>query len=350
MTLPAAVELSGRAAGVADRLAAWRRGRVTLAELWRVLDEVDPASRADARRRVLLAAVLDELAHAGLLRLPSGRSYDQTETPHLPRFVTLSRSDTSPAPARTVVWHPALSWVPDARLTAAQQDILERLNDWLHTHRDPLVVPLRERSLDIFGHEKTLDRLVPTNLFGPGRLTLDLLRTRRALVRFTTEPVGDGDDLLVVENSDTFDSLVHALRDHAGRHRFRLVGWGAGTAFEASVLSVAKIEPPVRAVAYFGDLDEKGLRIPANAAVLAAAEGLPPVRPAAGLYDALFSLAAPQSGQRKTSPAAAADVTAWLSPRHRHPAMAHLAAGNRLAQEAVGLHYLLNHDRWLREE
>jgi len=31
MTLPAAVELSGRAAGVADRLAAWRRG---LAKTW----------------------------------------------------------------------------------------------------------------------------------------------------------------------------------------------------------------------------------------------------------------------------------------------------------------------------
>ena len=46
------------------------------------------------------------------------------------------------------------------------------------------------------------------------------------------------------------------------------------------MLSIRQLHPPVLSVRYFGDLDEKGLRIPASAA---AAEGLPPLRSAAGL-------------------------------------------------------------------
>jgi Protein of unknown function C-terminus (DUF2399) len=289
MTTHGEVERSSRAAGIAAQLSSWPRRRVTLPELWRILDEADPASRTDTRRRSLLVVVLDELAESGLLNLPSSASYDRTETPHLPRFVTLPRNDVPAPPRRSIVWHPDLSWVPDLRLTSAQLRALEQVNNWLHTHRD----------------------------------------------------------LLVVENSDTFDSLVHALR-HRGGHRIGVVGWGVGAGFEASVLSVARLEPPVSTVTYFGDLDEKGLRIPSNAAALAATAGLPPVRPAVGLYDALLTLAVPQPGQRRITPTTAAEITTWLDPRHRQRAIAHLTVGERLAQEAVGLHHLLNNDGWLR--
>jgi hypothetical protein len=221
----------------------------------------------NARRRTVLADVLAELAAAGLITLPSQRSYDRTERPDLPLFVTLPRHDRPRAPRRDVVWHPDLAWVPGSQLVPSQRADLEQVNRWLHNRRgDPTPVPLRERSLEIFGDEKTLDRLLPTRLFAPGRLTLGLLATYRAVVRFTSDLVGSGDLLLVVENSDTFDSLVHALRGHDG-HRVGRVGWGAGAAFEASVLSVGLLDPPVADVAYFGDLDEKGLRIPANASL-----------------------------------------------------------------------------------
>jgi hypothetical protein len=346
MTGEGVAELSSRAAGIAAHLSTWPRRRVTLPELWRVLDLADPASRTDPRRRHLLTAALDELLTADLVRLPSSRSYDRTETPHLPLFVALPEQHANSTPSTAVVWHPARSWVPEQRLTPGQHAALEQVNRWLHVHRDPLVVPLRERSLEIFGHEKKLDSLITTNSFGPGRLTFELLRTRRALVRFSTEQVGAGDELLIVENSDTFDSLAHALRRRDG-HQIGLIGWGAGAAFEASVLSIARIEPPIRRVTYFGDLDEKGLRTPLNAASLAISAGLPTIRPATKLYDALLALAAPQPGQRKATAAGAAAVAAWLDPHHRQRAIAHLTAGERLAQEAVGLQHLLSHDDWL---
>lgn len=337
---------SDRADGLASRLQNWPRQRVSLPELWQLLDEVDPASRIDARRRVLLADALTELSSAGLLQLPSARAWDRTEAPYVPSFVTVCRPVAQPIARPRPVWHPRLSWVVETRLTPGQLDFLEQVNSWLHLHRDPLVVPLRERSLDVFRHEKTLDRLLRTSLFGPGRLTLELLHTRRARVRFTTETVGFGRDLLVVENSDTFDSLVTALRRHDG-HRVGMVGWGAGSAFEASVLSIRQLDPPVNGVRYFGDLDEKGLRIPASANALAAAEGLPPVRPATGLYEALFAVASSQPGQRRVPSSSAVEAARWLDPQHRERATSVLTAGTRLAQEAVGLKHLLTHDAWL---
>ncbi|GAA0366230.1 DUF2399 domain-containing protein [Actinoallomurus spadix] len=350
MTTTGAANGTGELSPRSERMAALLRGRkgrrVHLRDLWAILDEADPALATDARRRSVLAEVLEELDGARLLTRPHGDSYDRTEQPPLPRFVTLP-ARPAPAPAHhQVVWHHTLNWVPETRITPVQRNRLEAVDRWLKTaRRDATPAPLRERSLEIFGDEKVLDRLLPTGLFGPGRLTLDLLVTYRAVVRFTSETVGPGDLLLVVENADTFDSLVHVLRDRPG-HRVGAVGWGAGAAFEASVLSVARLPFPVAEVAYFADLDEKGLRIPANAAAIAAAEGLPAVRPATGLYGALLERARPQSGRRKLTATAADEVTAWLDPAHRAPARELLMAGQRAAQEAVGREYLTTTESW----
>ncbi|MDQ2838304.1 MAG: DUF2220 family protein [Actinomycetota bacterium] len=337
------------AARVAAALRDCPRQRVYLSELWTILDQADPASRTAATRRMLLDRILTELAQAHTLDLPSPRSYDRTAKPHLPRFINRT-VDPKPAPTvrRPAIWHPSLAWVADATVTPTQRDHLETVNQWLHTNRDDLIVPLRERSLDIFGTEKTLDRLLPTSLFAPDRLALDLLRTRRSRVRFTTEHIGNGDGLLIVENSDTFDSLTTALRHH-NQHDIGVIGWGAGAAFEASVLSIPLLPRPPRFITYFGDLDDKGLRIPANAHTLAARDNLPPIRPAIGLYDALLRLGRPAAGQRRLTDTTATEVTVWLDAQHRAAAAAHLTGGTRLAQEAVGLAHLLRHDDWLAD-
>lgn len=222
------------------------------------------------------------------------------------------------------------------------------MNQWLHHSRGHLVVPSRERSLEVFGREKALDRLAGTALFGPGRLSLELLRCRRVVPRLHCESAGDGDRLLVVENSDTFDSLLTVLRDRSD-HRVGLVGWGGGTGFEASVLSIARIDVQIAEILYFGDLDEKGLRVPANAAGLAASTGLLLVHPATGLYEAMLRHGSPQPGQRKISSEAAADLASWLDQDHRAQAVRLPTRGERLAQEAIGLSYLSRHEDWLDE-
>jgi hypothetical protein len=342
------VTLSARAQRMADSLATWPRRRVQLTELWELLDQADPSSRMSVRRRWILSELITELTAADVAELPAARSYDRSEIPALPRFLTLPRESSVPEPRTAVVWFPSLAWVPRASLTQSQMHTLELANHWLHQSHDQLVVPSRERSLEVFGDEKALDRLVGTALFGPGRLSLELLRCRRVAPRLYCESAGDGDLLLVVENSDTFDSLLTVLRDRGG-HRVGLVGWGAGTGFEASLLSIARINRAISEIRYFGDLDENGLRVPSNAAALAANVGLPPVRPAAGLYDAMFWRGAPQPGQRKLSPEAAVGLVSWLESDRHAQAVRLLMMGERLAQEAVGLSYLSGHDDWMED-
>ena len=342
------VTLSARAQRMADSLAAWPRRRVQLAELWELLNQIDPSSRMDVRRRRILCELLTELAAADVAELPAARSYDHSEIPALPKFLILPRGSPALELRKAVIWHPALAWAPQASLTRSQIHTVEQVNQWLHDSRDHLVVPSRERSLEVFGDEKALDRLIGTALFGPGRLSLELLRCRRVAPRLYCEPAGDGDLLLVVENSDTFHSLLRVLRDQSD-HPVGLVGWGAGTGFEASVLSIARIDRVITEVRYFGDLDENGLRTPANAAALAASAELPLVRPAAGLYRMMFRQGTPQPGQRKLPAETAADLARWLGPDHHEQATRLLVKGERLAQEAVGLSYLSRHDDWLED-
>jgi hypothetical protein len=313
--------------------------------MWRLLDQVDPTSRTDARRRGILAELLVELSDAEVIGLPSDRSFDRTEIPHLPRFVTVARPARSAPAVKQVVWHPELSWVPGARLTPSQLDFMASVNTWLFRRRGPeLVVPVRERSLEIFGDEKTLDRLLLTNLFAPERLTLVTLRARRAVPPFHSRVVGEGTMLLIVENSDTFDSITRALAERPGP--VGIVGWGAGAAFEASVLSIADLEHTVSDVRYFGDIDRVGLRVPANASTVAVDSGLPPVLPAVALYSALLTVGRPRPGQPKVSETDAKQLVDWLDPIHREPVTRLLVDGHRLAQEAVGLAYLLRNEGW----
>ena len=339
-------ELSGRAQHLAGILASWPRQRVQLVELWSLLDEVDPTSRMNIRRRRVLSDLISELAGAQMVNLPAARSYERVENPPLPRFLVIRRERPSPSSRKPVIWHPNLAWVPRAGLTQSQEDTMERVNLWLHQGRDRAIVPSRERSLEVFGDEKALDRFVGTVLFGPGRLTLNLLRCRRVVPRLHCESAGDGDVLLVVENSDTFDSILTVLRGRDD-HRVGLVGWGAGTGFEASVLSIPLIERPLNEIRYFGDLDAAGLRIPASASIIAQSEGLNPVMPASGLYRALLERGIRQQGQRRLLLEAADKLGSWLDPTLRMAAATLLTEGARMAQEAVGLSYLTSHNDWL---
>ena len=342
----ASSELSARARRLAGILASWPRQRVQLVELWSLLDEVDPTSRMDVRRRRVLSELISELAGAHVVEIPAARSYDHAENPPLPRFLVIRRETSSLFSRKPVVWHPNLAWVPRAGLTQSQEDTMEQVNLWLHQSRDRSIVPSRERSLEVFDDEKALDRLVGTVLFGPGRLTLDLLRCRRVVPRLHCEHVGDGDVLLVVENSDTFDSILTVLRGRDD-HRVGLVGWGAGTGFEASVLSIPFIGRSLNEIRYFGDLDATGLRIPANASTIAQSEGLTPVIPASGLYRALLERGVRQQGQRRLLLEAADKLVSWLDPTQRTATATLLTEGARMAQEAVGLSYLTSHNDWL---
>jgi len=205
--------------------------------------------------------------------------------------------------------------------------------------------PIRERSLELFGDEKRLDGLVVTRLFTSGALKLDLLRCHPVPIPFVSQWVPGVDDpqgtaLLIADNHHTYVSLLEVTRHNAtaggpGRH----VGYGTGSQFPSAVVSVPLLFPKPDRIVYFGDVDLKGLQIPAAANAAAAPAGLPAVVPAVPLYDLLFKVCRKRPAARISADVASA-VAAWLGPL-AEPARDSLIGGVRYPQEAVGYELLM---------
>lgn len=344
--------LSESAASLSSVLAAMTtERRVEQPMVLRAFSQACPGTAGGTQARPVLAALLDELADHQLIELPRGREGWDTPTPPLPRWVRLPahpKADGRPSRGRSqVMWRHELGWAASAVLTAAQFDVLKTVNRWLRdTDGDAearTIIPMRERSLEIFGDEKRLDALTTSALFAPGRLTLATLFAERIPSPLAYERVGDGGTLLVIENSDTFETVSALLADEPGRTGY--VAFGGGHAFESSVARITRLKG-VTDIAYYGDLDDDGLIIPQRANATAAALGLPAVRPAAGLYRLLLQRDFRGTAPGAIDPLVAQRRTAWLPAELRDGAVDVLVTGQRLAQEATGRIALIRDASW----
>jgi hypothetical protein len=158
-----------------------------------------------------------------------------------------------------------------------------------------------------------------TRLFTSGALTLDLLRCFQAPLPLTAQYVGrpgSSPQLLIVENHATYASALAAARERVAEGAVGFgVGYGAGNQLPKAIGGAAQLDPQPAAIWYFGDLDFEGLRIAADAEAAAVAQGLPPSRPAAPLYQALLSDGVRQSGKKALDETTAWTATAWLDDR-----------------------------------
>jgi hypothetical protein len=303
-----------------------------------------PASGEHARSA--LATLLYELADHAIIHLPAARARWDAGRPALPEQIRLPTSaGKATAPRRQISWRPELDWAHTARLTTSQTEDLIACNRWFRdtSNRPDQRTPmsLRERSYDIFRDEKRLDTLITGALFAPGRLTLEQLATYREPPPLAYRRLGDGDTLLVVENSDTFATLRSLLKSAPGNTGF--IAFGSGRAFEASIETVAEL-PNVNRITYYGDLDAEGIAIPARASLTAAQHGLPPVEPATELYRLLLTHE-PTPGDTVTRDRAHT-LVAWLPASLRETAHTLLTSGKRLAQEATNRIQLTTEHGW----
>ncbi|MGL5850481.1 MAG: hypothetical protein ACRCZD_06805 [Phycicoccus sp.] len=320
----------------------------------RAFAEHDPTGATSNDSRTRLAAAVDTLHHAGTIVLPkSRRLYETHVAPALPQWVarpSAPRARREPPPVR--VWRPELADAAAMAITQAEHDVLAAVDEFLRndgTSR-PLV-PHRERSVELFGNEKRLDALARTKLFTTEALTLELLRCYRAPLPLTAQHTGSpGTEphLLIVENHATYASVLRLARERAAVGQLALaVGFGSGNQLPKAIEGVVQLDPQPLHLWYFGDLDGDGLAIASSAAVAARLAGLPPLRPAIPLYRALLSTGARQPGKRAYDVDAARRLTGWLSdPAVRAAADEVLTAGNRVAQESVGLEALDRLDTW----
>lgn len=246
----------------ASALQASPKKRVPLADLKGLFFGANPHLANATNRDALLFQELADLAAQGALSLPAAASYERFGNPPLPLFATLSK----PAPMPAVdysrePWLPVMGFWPE--LKSNQLPVALRINEWLRGHPGPLMqVPLKERSLEIFGDEKRLDALRTGQALFGGRLQL------KALGAFHVAPPvpyrtanSPGKPVLVVENHNTFWSFGEW---NTRVKRYSAVAYGAGNGFSGAAegLAVALRETGGTSVEYLGDLDPKGMRIP----------------------------------------------------------------------------------------
>ncbi|TCC51517.1 hypothetical protein E0H73_41100 [Kribbella pittospori] len=300
--------------------------------------------------RTEIGEALDELVRAGIVMLPSSPKYfDRRETPPLPMWVRRPPRERQARARREVRVWPAV--LEEAGRLASRDDeyaVLEIVAAFLRGGgAEHPSVPARERSLELFGDEKRLDGLAMTRLFTSGALTLELLRCHAVPIPFVSQWVPGradprGTALLIAENHHTYTSLLEVIRECAGQGGpGRHVGYGTGSQFPSAVLTVPLLEPRPERIVYFGDIDLKGLQIPAAADLNARGAGLPEVAPALPLYELLFQHAHRRPADR-VAPDLAGRASQWLGHLAEH-ASAALTIGYRLPQEAVGYELLSSH-------
>jgi hypothetical protein len=289
--------LTALASHIAEQLDASSTQRAEIDVLYGAAVAFDRSLATAPGARTEIRSAIDELAAAGLMTLPSsGKHVDRRAAPPLPLWVrrpALRREAREPRAAR--VWPAALE---AAGRTADREDeiaVLETVAAFMRDGggRRPSVAA-RERSLEMFGDEKRLDSLGPTWLFTSGALTLNLLRCHLVPTPFVSQWVPGHQDrrgtaLLIAENHHTYASLLEVTREHAWQGgSSRHVGYGTGGQFSSAVLTVPLLVPTPARIIYFGDVDLKGLQIPAAANVNAVLAGLSSVVPAVPLYELLL--------------------------------------------------------------
>lgn len=270
----------------AEALLQQDRRRLRLDELRSLWRHADPIAAAAEDAHARFRHILEALESAGVIVLPVSMSaWDRSISPALPRSVSVTA-----LPSKEGAALPVTAWVPELAFAASERhpatlQALQAINRWMKQNRGRSLpmVPVSERSLEIFGNEKRLDGLRDgESLFG-GRLRLADLSCRRVSPLLMWHPGRSAVPIiLVVENAAAFESF---RRFNEQAELWRAIVWGAGNAFRRNHAGLAEIFATTGAeqAVYFGDLDPKGVEIIAG--VMRERPG--DLRPHRGLYTAL---------------------------------------------------------------
>ncbi|MEU9376481.1 hypothetical protein AB0D94_22275 [Streptomyces sp. NPDC048255] len=328
----------------ADRMAAFlarqTRQRVEFDALAGAAYAGDSSLAGSPRRRRILADAAHTLATQGLATLPKGQDgWDHSAHPALPRWVQRPPATRPrgrrPAPRAYVE---QLAFATTLRLTAADHALLGPINALLRDQPDAMVIPLADRSYQLYGDEKRLKNIERHHLVTKGLLNLTThLRARPTPAPLAMFELGPAPWLLIVENTAAFTSLREILGTWPDRSQVGWLAFGEGDHLIASLptalTSFCERNHPVDTVLLYADLDLDGLHCAHKAAERARLVGLPPPQPAVGLYQALLKQP-PRTHPPATSDEAHA-ASAWLPPELAEAVTELLTKGLVLRHEAL---------------
>lgn len=182
----------------------------------------------------------------------------------LPNYIKIiSREDNEclidPA---TIDWVDELSFCKNSR-RAKELLLAKQINDFLKARGPRLMaVPLRERSLQIFGDEKKLEEMVVDGWLFNGNLHLSAIGAFELAKPLTYQTSGvQGKPILAIENSHTYWSFC---KWNAEAKEYSAILLGSGCNFQCDARSIDILMGGINAegIEYFGDLDSAGLAIP----------------------------------------------------------------------------------------
>lgn len=324
----------------AARLALSPRKRIELARVKQLYFELHPEVRNHPERGALLLQILQDLKATGTLVLPARASWEKVGQPPLPLWVTLvrEREEVSWEDFSKVPWVPELGFWTE--LKPAQLVAAKVINEFLLRRRGSLtLVPIKERSLEIFGDEKRLDALRAGNTLFSGRLALGTLGAFVVPLplpyRIAPAP---GKPVLVVENHNSYWSFGEW---NQRARRYSAVVYGAGEAFRSTGAALGQVLREVNGLGalYLGDLDPKGIGIPLDFNRSVGSDE-PRVTPALDWYTWLL-----KNGYRREKPecqsASCQAAIDWLGTELGQGVGDVWQAGQWLPQEALGFEKLL---------
>ncbi len=244
------------------------RRRVSKDIILKVFAETLPEAYYGRIDYTKLLQLLQALAEQRCIRLPSSKEYwDHTMKPTLPHWVII-RDTQKKRPkqgVRDIPWHPTLSWI--TTLTHLKQNTIAdliKLNAFFVScgSQELRAIPIKERSLEIFGDEKRLDELINRSWFMK-HITLEQLSCYKTIEPFAAKTSNRTHNhrTIIIENRDTFDSLWRS-NEQLTPPPYNHVIYGHGKAIEDRILWIMEFDPEVLILEYFGDLDPEGINIP----------------------------------------------------------------------------------------
>lgn len=295
-----------------------------------------------------LAALFEELEGEAQISLPrSQHLYDRAGAAKLPAWIDISREISRRQPLavdpKIFPWAPELRFACDIRDTR-QIAFLLRFQEFLSTGgRTRPMVPAKERSVELFGEEKRLERLKNGPLFGPDRITLDLLRCYIVLPPLVFEAVPaeqNARPILILENYSTYHTFTRWNRQ---TKIYEAIVYGHGETFDTAAAGLVEMTRSMNwdgRAFYFGDVDVKGIMIAVAASETLRATHGAKIHPHIGCYRRLLRRASEVQLPSGVALSLPEQCRGWLGEDIAREAENWLERGIRLPQELVGFEEL----------
>ena len=315
------------------------RKRVPLEDVKRAFFEAHPELVSNPERHALLLNAVRAMEAENLVQLPAKGRWEKIGNPPLPNWIQLVREDLP----RERGDYASVPWVPElgfwTELKPAALDVAVAINEFLLKRRTSLrLVPIKERSLEIFGDEKRLDAMRLGNTIFGGRLTLAAIGAFQVPLPLPyRQASAPGRPVLVVENHNSFWSFGEWNQT---ARMYSAVVYGSGNEFRSSGAALGQVLQEVSGVGaeYLGDLDPTGVRIPLEYNRALQNDGIPVV-PATQFYRWLLA-----NGRRRNrtdgQECFGTIANEWLGGELGEIVTAMWTAGQWIPQEALGLEAL----------